>query len=223
MAIDLEWQGPVAVVTWDDGENRLNPDSTRRLHDILDEVEAHEGPTALVLTGSGKFFSNGLDLDRFAGAPEELGPTYNALVTFMGRILALPFQTVCAINGHAFAGGAMISSVFDWRVMRSDRGFWCMNEVDVGVPVSRELYAAAATHIPPAALADALVTARRFTGPEALAAGIVDQLEAEDDVLEAAIARATTLAEKDRTIVGIHKRLLFGEASRLCAAVADAI
>lgn len=219
MRIDLDWQGPVAVVTWDDGENRLNPASMERLHRILDEIEAHEGPAAFVLTGTGKFFSNGLDLGRFAEHPHELGPTYNALVTFMGRILTLPFQTVCAINGHAFAGGAMISSVFDWRIMRSDRGFWCMNEVDVGVPVSRELYVAAATHIPAAALADALVTARRFAGPEALAAGVVDQIEPEDNVVPAAIERATALADKDQKIVGIHKRLLFGEASDLCAAV----
>ena len=219
MRIELTWEGPVGLITWDDGENRLNPASMARLHELLDEVEAHDGPTALVLTGTGKFFSNGLDLDRFADHPDELGPTYNELVKFMGRILVLPFQTVCAINGHAFAGGAMISSVFDWRIMRVDRGFWCMNEVDVGIPVSRELYAAAATHIPHAALCDVLVTARRFTGPEALDAGVVDQVELEDDVVPAAVARATTLAVKDRKIIGIHKRLLFGEASNLCAAV----
>lgn len=219
MRIELNWHGAVAVVTWDDGENRLNPTSMARLHEIIGQVEEHDGPTALVVTGVGKFFSNGLDLERFAEHPEELGTTYNELVKIMGRILVLPFQTICAINGHAYAGGAMISAVFDWRIMRADRGFWCMNEVDVGVPVSRELYAAAASHIPHAALADALVTARRFTGPEALEAGVVDQVELEGNVLSAAIARATTLAEKDRKIVGIHKRMLFGETANLCAAV----
>ena len=45
--------------------------------------------------------------------------------------------------------------------------------------------------------------------PKALDAGVVDQVELEDDVVPAAVARATTLAVKDRKIIGIHKRLLF--------------
>ena len=65
MDFTMTWNGPVAVATWSDGENRINVDSLAAFNGILDEVESTEGPRALVLTGSGKFFSNGLDLDRF--------------------------------------------------------------------------------------------------------------------------------------------------------------
>ena len=218
MEITLDWDGDVAVAKWNDGENRLNPDSMDRLHSILDTVADHEGPTAFVLTGTGKFFSNGLDLDRFADNSEEFELTFRSLHRFLGRVLDLPCYTVCAINGHAFAGGALSSSVFDWRIMREDRGFWCMNEIDIKIPVTKAMYGALASHIPAPALSEALLTGRRFSGPEALAAGVVDQIEPEDSVLPSAIARAAAMADKDRATMQIHKRHLFGQASELCIA-----
>ncbi len=66
----LVWQGDVAVVTMQDGENRLHPEMVRQLDAALDEVEGRQGPVAVVLTGQGKFFSNGLDLDHMAAEPD---------------------------------------------------------------------------------------------------------------------------------------------------------
>ena len=53
-----------------------------------------------------------------------------------GRILAFPGITVAAINGHAFAAGAMFATAHDFRVMRDDRGYWCLPEVDLGLPLT---------------------------------------------------------------------------------------
>ena len=62
--MDTAAKGDVSVIHWSDGENRIHRDSLATLHQLLDDVEARQGPRALVLTGEGKFFSNGLDLER---------------------------------------------------------------------------------------------------------------------------------------------------------------
>ena len=60
--IDLERVGAVFVLRMKAGENRFNPPFLVALGEALDEVEASAGPAALVVTGEGKFFSNGSPL-----------------------------------------------------------------------------------------------------------------------------------------------------------------
>jgi enoyl-CoA hydratase/carnithine racemase len=118
--------------------------------------------------------------------------------------------TVAAINGHAFAGGAMLATAFDHRIMREDRGYWCLPEVDLGLPLTTEMYAVLAAHLPRPELADAALTGRRYSGPEARAVGIVTDVAPEAEVLERAVALAASLAGKNRTVIAAHKRLLYG-------------
>ena len=216
MDFTMTWNGPVAVATWSDGENRINVDSLAAFNGILDEVESTEGPRALVLTGSGKFFSNGLDLDRFADNQAEFSETFQGLQRLMGRLVVFPCYTIAAINGHAFAGGAMIASAFDWRIMRADRVFWCLNEVDIGIPVTDEMYAGVIAHLPQPTVAEALLTGRRFAGEEALASGVATELASEETLMTVAVERGALMAEKDPKVFSIHKRHLYGDLARRC-------
>jgi enoyl-CoA hydratase/carnithine racemase len=59
-------------------------------------------------------------------------------------------------------------------------------------------------------------TGRRYTAEDAFAAGIVEHLAAEDQVLERAVAIAAGVAAKDRSVIAEHKRMLFGDAARTC-------
>lgn len=216
MLIDVETRGSVRVLHWRDGENRCNTASMRRWHELLDELEAIDGPLALVIVGEGKYFSNGLDLDRFTTNPEEAGPTIDGLHRLFGRLLLFPAYTVAAINGHAFAGGAMLTCACDLRVMREDRGYWCLPEVDLGLPLTDGMKAVVTARLPRAAAADAMMTARRYTAAEALARGIVEHAVVETEVLDRAVALAAEIAPKNRTVIATHKRLLFGEAASVC-------
>ena len=214
MHINLEFHDHVALVTWDDNENRINLDSLGRLSEIFDELDGIEGPLAVVWTGTGKFFSNGLDLERFGAAPDEFAATARALHLLFGRVMMFPAYTVAAINGHAFAGGAMLTCTTDLRIMREDRGYWCLNEVELGLPLTDEMAAVVLGRLPAAAAREAMLTARRFDAHSALAAGIVDAVAPGDRLVEIALERAAAVATKDRAVIKIHKRQALGEAAR---------
>ncbi len=214
--LEVQRLGDVAVVRMVDGENRFNRASIDRWHQVLGELEATDGPLAVVLTGTGKFFSNGLDLDWFGEHPDLAGGVVTDVHRLFGRLLLLPAYTVAAMNGHAFAGGAMLSCACDVRVMRDDRGYWCLPEVDLGLPLTVPMQQVVSVRLPRAAAYDAIMTGRRYTATEAHAIGIVDHVAAEDRVLDLAVELAAVMAPKDRSVIAEHKRLLFGEVAATC-------
>jgi Delta3-Delta2-enoyl-CoA isomerase len=209
--VELAVQGAVHVLHMNEGENRFNPPFLRAMHAALDVIEAHEGPCALVTTGAGKFYSNGLDLE-WLGSGEDATGFIESVHALLGRILGLNVYTVAAVNGHAFAGGAMLASVHDCVIMRADRGYWCLPEVDLGLPLTKEMYAALAAHVEPRTLARAALTGERFSAEDAVAAGIADEAVPQDEVLSRAIQIASDLAEKNRSVITAHKSLLYGDA-----------
>ncbi len=214
--IEIEHDGDIAVLHWRDGENRFTTASVARWHEVLDELETVSGPLAVVITGEGRFFSNGLDLDGFAADPESAGAVVSEVHRLFGRLLVFPGYTVGALNGHTFAGGAMLACCLDARVMRDDRGYWCLPEADLGLPLTPEMFAAVTARLPVATAAEAMNTARRYTAAEALAAGIVEHTAPEAEVLARAIELAAPVAAKDRSVLAEHKRMLFGDAARRC-------
>lgn len=221
MVMDLSFDGPVATVTWADGENRINLDSLARLHELLDEVVGVEGPVALVWTGTGKFFSNGLDLERFGSDAEEFAATLELLYATVARLLLIPVYSVAAINGHAFAGGALLSCAVDYRVMRADRGYWCMNEMDIGLPLGGRLASILFNRLPRATAIHAIMTAHRYAAPEALTAGIVEEIANEDTLLSRAVEVADAMSVKDRSVLAAHKRIAYGAAAAFLTSAAD--
>jgi enoyl-CoA hydratase/carnithine racemase len=214
--IELEQHGSVRLLAMRTGENRFNRESVAALHAALDEVEQTDGPVALVTTGEGKFYSNGLDLDWLGGAGAEAAGFIDDVHRLLGRVLGFPAITVAAVNGHAFAAGAMLACAHDIVVMRDDRGYWCLPEVDLGLPLSPAMLAVVAAHVPQPALRDAALSGRRFDAADALAAGIISAVASEADVLRRAIEIAEPLAAKNRAVIREHKRLMYADTLRLC-------
>jgi enoyl-CoA hydratase/carnithine racemase len=204
--IELDQDGSVFVLRLRGGENRFSMELLDEVNAALDRVQAIEGPCALVTTGEGKFYSNGMDLDWLATAPDRAGEYLRAIYRLLGRVLSFPAPTVAAVNGHAFGGGALLAIAHDFAVMRADRGYWCMPEADLGLPLTPEYLSLLQTRLPARTLHEALVTGKRYGGRDALDAGIVQEVASEDDVLPAAVAIAASLAGKDRRTLAEHKR-----------------
>jgi Delta3-Delta2-enoyl-CoA isomerase len=207
-----EQAGDVTIVRLTAGENRFNPASLEAIGAVLDEFEAADGPGALVITGEGKFFSNGLDLDWMASAPPDTAADMlRGVERLMARILVFPAATVAAVNGHAFAAGGMLAVACDSRVMREDRGYFCLPEVDIGLVFSPGMTQLLKARLPAATAHQAMVTGRRYGGTEAVAAGIMDEAVPADRVLAAAVERAAALAAKPRATVAAIKQAIYGD------------
>lgn len=206
----LTRHGDVRVLNLGDDENRFSPDWLTTVEDLLGQVEEHPAP--LVTVGVGKFYSNGLDLEWVMANVDGL-PSYTQRVeVLLARVLALPVPTVAAISGHAFGAGAMFAMAHDWRVMRSDRGYLCFPEVDINIPFTPGMSALIQAKLTPRAAVDAMTTGRRFTGPDALEAGMVDGTAEEAELLTTAVSRAAALVGKDPTTLGAIKSTMFADA-----------
>jgi len=210
--IELERDGDVHVLRMVAGENRFNAAFVAALNQALDEVERAEGPAALVTSGADKFYSNGLDLEWMGGiGPEELRLHMDRVHDTFIRMLTFPMITVAALNGHVFAAGAMLSLAHDYRVMRADRGFFCLPEVDIKIPFTKQMDALIRARLPKVVAHEAMCTGRRYGGADAAARQIVDHAVAENDVLPRALEIARGLAGKDRGTMVAIKRQIYAE------------
>jgi Delta3-Delta2-enoyl-CoA isomerase len=189
----LDRHGSVFVLTLGDDENRFHPERLAAISAALDEVEAAEGAKAVVTTGVGKFYSNGLDLDFMSTHPDDAESVLNDVHALFARVLTFPAPIVGALQGHTFAAGAMLALAHDLAVMRADRGYFCLPEVVLGMPFTPGMNALIRARLPIAAAHEAMTTGRRYGG------------------LDAAVARAEERATKAGPVLGAIKSRLYGE------------
>ncbi len=208
----LDRHDEVFVLNLGDGENRFNADSLTALEAHLDEVEAAAAPRALVTTATGKFWSNGLDLGWLGGQGDAAGPFITRVHALLARVLEMGVPSVAALQGHTFAAGAMLALAHDERVMRADRGFFCLPEVDIKIPFTPGMSALIAARLPTRAAHEAMTTGRRYGGRDAASAGIVEEALSEAELLPRALERAAALAGKDPSTFRAIKQRLYQDA-----------
>jgi len=215
--VDLKKEGDIFILTMQSGENRFNRTFIEAMNQALDAVEKSSGPAALVTTGGEeKFYSNGLDLAWLVGDGEKERPQFvKSVLKFLGRLMAFPIPTVAAINGHVFAAGAMLALAHDFRVMRADRGFFCLPEVDINIPMAPGMTALIKSRLLPNVFRYSILTGARIGGIEAKELGIVDEAVPAEQVLPRAMARVASMANKGRDIYGSLKRGMYAEAIAL--------
>ncbi len=192
----------VATITLNDGENRFNPDFINAYLGALDEVEANTDATTLVVTSSHeKIFSNGIDLEWLVPVIQgndiaRAKDFFYLLNRMFKRIVTYPLVTVAGISGHAFAGGAIMSCAFDFRFMRSDRGFFCFPEVDLGIPFLPGMIALLKKAMPMHMVEYMQYTGIRLTADQCV----------EHHIVRKACPIDTLMAETNRFAMTINKR-----------------
>ncbi len=199
----------VQVLHLGDDENRFTPAFLLALADALDE--AVDVGLPLVTTGGGRHYSSGLDLEWLRANPTEYQPYLSDVQHVLARVLTLPLPTAAAVNGHCFAAGAMLAMAHDHRVMRADRGWWCLPEIDLGVPFTPGMDALLRATLLPDVARTAMVTGHRYPAEEALAARVVDEVAPAEEVLPRAVGWASSTGAKPVDVLGRIKQQLHAE------------
>jgi enoyl-CoA hydratase len=190
---EIQVVGAVEVLTLSAG--RVNALDVEVLEAVTAAVHDREraGGAALVITGAGRVFSAGVDLNRVLdGGPDYAKRLIPALSDLFEAVFSYPGPTVAAINGAAIAGGCVLAGACDRRLIGSEARIGA-TELRVGVP-----FPAAALEVVRYACGDraeeVLLGGRLYQGEEAVARGLAHRVVAED-VVDAAVAEAADLAE----------------------------
>lgn len=192
------------------GDNRLTTEVVEEYLAALDIVEQYRGNTALLLTCTHeKTFCTGINLDWLLPLNDADRREFTtAFETLLCRLALLSAPTVACINGNAYAGGAIVASATDFRLMRSDRGRFCFPEVDIKIPFNQVSSDIGQLLPNQQAVKNMMLTGVAYTGLECAELQIVDAIYPQDQLQQEAFSLAKTLASKDRQTYCTNRNLM---------------
>ncbi|MBI5246200.1 MAG: enoyl-CoA hydratase/isomerase family protein [Elusimicrobia bacterium] len=192
-------EGGVRVVTLTRPPgNTLSLEALAGLRSEVARASADGKVRALVLaSGVPKYFSSGLDIQQIMSLPDARHPeAFTALLTLYRELLACPKPVVGALSGAAILGGWIIAMGCDWRVMAEESGKAALSEIRLGLSPSPALVTRlSALSNDPRVVKEMVLRGKTLRAPEALAAGLVDELAPEAQVFERALALAKKLSK----------------------------
>jgi len=222
--IELRTEDDIAVLTMQHGKaNALDSEFCEALAQRFIDLRNAEAK-AIVLTAQGKIFSAGVDLKRLsAGGADYVRAFLPSLHKLYDAVFFHPKPVVMAINGHAMAGGAVLSACGDRRVMAREAGRIGVTEMLVGVPFPALAFEIVRFAVPPRHLAEFTLTGATYPTDAALAKGWIDEVVEPAELMTRALDAARFYATlspmafaqtKSQIRQGVSERMaLSGEAT----------
>ncbi|MBT7716710.1 MAG: enoyl-CoA hydratase/isomerase family protein [Deltaproteobacteria bacterium] len=179
--IELTMDESIAVIKMNNGENRHHLEFAQALQGMLEKVTEDETVTAVILTSTDeKNWSQGIDLEWMM---KQIGDhnteTIIEFLLTMDKVfkilLTCPVPVIAAINGHCFANAAIMAAACDFRFMRSDRGFYCLPEVDINIQFAPAMKTLLFHKYSNPIVNDLMLTGKRLTAPELEKANIIEK------------------------------------------------
>lgn len=198
--MQLEEHDQIYVLTLTNGQhgNALNDAVIQEYLAIFDQIEATREDACLIITNNDpKTFCTGIDLPWLMQQEDFMGFIHR-LENFLIRLGLLNLPVIAAINGNAYAGGALIATACDFRIMRADKGRFCYSELNVKLPFTAGLLETVHLLPCPDAVYELCLTADAWGGEYCLERRIINQISSAENLLQDAMTLAQKMAGKDR-------------------------
>lgn len=209
--LQLNFSGEIAKITLNRPEKR-NAISAEMIAELLSALDAVEASASLVLilTGAGKAFCSGMDLDALRAlatqSPAEQLEDARRLAEMCRRIWSFPKPTIAAVNGHAIAGGCGIATLCDFTIAVPEAKFG-YPEVRIGfLPAVVSIFLV--RQIGEKQARDLLLTGKTIEAAEAHRLGMVTQIAPAEGLMKAAEELAATLVAASPASLRMTKKLL---------------
>lgn len=177
------------------------------------ELAAIGQARAVVLTGTGGIFSAGVDLFRITDGGQAYVDRFLPLLSsFVRALFTVPVPVVAAVNGHAIAGGGVMTLAADYRLMARGRGRIGVPELLVGVPFPAAPLEVVRFAVSPDRVQALIYTGRTLAPDDALAFGLLDEVVEADALLPRAREVAAQLAALPPDVFRMTKQALRAEA-----------
>lgn len=214
--LTLETAAAIATITMTRAEKR-NAISIQMIDELLaalEECEHAAAVRAVIITGAGKAFCAGMDLEGLqalaAQSHEQNLEDSRHMARLFRRLFDFPKPLIAAVNGAAIAGGTGIATLCDFTLAVPDAKFG-YTEVRIGfIPALVSVFLR--RQVGEKRARDLLLTGRIFDAAEAHALGLVSEILAAEKLLDRARELAATLLANSPTSLARTKALLSGFA-----------
>ena len=210
--VQVSEQSGIARVALNRGKvNALNEALVGELTSCFQELESDQSARAVILTGQGKFFSFGFDIPEFLNyAKSDFERYLLSFTQLYTHLFLFPKPIIAAVNGHAIAGGCMLATACDHRIMVSGKARISLNEITFGASVfagSVELLRCCVGHRNAERM---LYSGAMYSAEQAQELGLVDLCCSPEELPGVALSVAQEFGRKDSEAFKSIKILLRG-------------
>ena len=209
----LSQEEEISIITLDDGKaNVFSEEMTQAINDCLDKVPTDSG--SLIITGRPGMFSAGFDLKVIAsGDVPEIKKMSLSGFKLLSRIFSFPRPVVAACSGHGIALGTFLLCCCDYRIGIKGEFLLGANEMKTNMVIPTPILELIKFRISPSHKYRSILGAEMYQLDKAIDAGLMDQVEEAETLMDAAIEKAKDLATMGHPSYTLTKALFIKDVA----------
>ncbi len=209
----LSQEDEISIITLDDGKaNVFSEEMTQAINDCLDKVPTDSG--SLIITGRPGMFSAGFDLKVIAsGDVPKIKKMSLSGFKLLSRIFSFPRPVVAACSGHGIALGTFLLCCCDYRIGIKGEFLLGANEMKTNMVIPTPILELIKFRISPSHKYRSILGAEMYQLDKAIDAGLMDQVEEAETLMDAAIEKAKDLATMGHPSYTLTKALFIKDVA----------